>query len=116
MITNQRQYALAKAEASRFEDALAKEKAKGPRKGVHPRIHQAKLDGLQSQLDELNAEVNEFEALSSPDTTCEFTVTSVLDLSTVLIQAQAGPIRSWFGPRKSPSGGDCRNSSCSTSH
>jgi DNA-binding XRE family transcriptional regulator len=88
MITNQRQYALAKAEASRFEDALAKEKAKGPRKGVHPRIHQAKLHGLQSQLDELNAEVNEFEALSSPDTPCEFTVTSVLDLSTVLIQAR----------------------------
>ena len=88
MITNQRQYVLAKAEVSRFEEALAKEKAKGPRKGVHPRIHQAKLDGLQSQLDELNAEINEFDALSSPDTPCEFTVTSVRDLSRVLIQAR----------------------------
>lgn len=68
MIINQRQYALAKAAASRFEEALAKEKAKRPRKVVHPRIHRAKLDGLQSQLDELNAEISEFEALSSPDT------------------------------------------------
>lgn len=88
MITNQRQYAVAKAEASRFEEALAREKSKGPGRGVHPRVHQAKLDGIQSQLDELNAELSEFEALSSPDTPCEFTLTSVLDLSTVLIHAR----------------------------
>ena len=88
MITNQRQYKLAKAEAHRFEEALEKAKAKGPRKGVHPRIHQAKLDGLKSQLDELEDEIAEFDALSSPDAPSEFTVTSVLDLTKVLIQAR----------------------------
>ena len=88
MITNQRQYKLAKAEAQRFEEALEKATAKGPRKGVHPRIHQAKLEGLKSQLEELEGEIAEFEALSSPEARSEFTVTSVLDLTKVLIQAR----------------------------
>jgi hypothetical protein len=34
-----------------------------PAKGVHPLLREAELDGMQSQLDDLNEQLAEYEAL-----------------------------------------------------
>jgi hypothetical protein len=41
VITNERQYPIANAEARKFEQAVAAARATGPSPGVHPRVHEA---------------------------------------------------------------------------
>jgi transcriptional regulator with XRE-family HTH domain/Zn-dependent peptidase ImmA (M78 family) len=65
MIKNERQYRVTKAQARKFEEALARLSAAPPDERVHSRIRQAQLDGVRSQLDQLRAELAEYEALSS---------------------------------------------------
>ena len=57
MITNERQHRITKAEIKRFEHALARAEEEAPAAGVHPRLHQAMIDGLASQLDDLREEL-----------------------------------------------------------
>jgi ribosome-binding protein aMBF1 (putative translation factor) len=66
MIKNERQYRITKAQADKFEQALAKLKAH-PKEGdqMHPLLRQAQIDALQSQLDDLHSELEEYEALKS---------------------------------------------------
>lgn len=66
MIKNERQYRITKAQADKFGQALAKLKAH-PKQGdqMHPLLRQAQIDALQSQLDDLHAELQEYEALKS---------------------------------------------------
>jgi ribosome-binding protein aMBF1 (putative translation factor) len=66
MIKNERQYRITKAQADKFGQALAKLKAH-PKEGdqMHPLLRQAQIDALQSQLDDLHAELQEYEALKS---------------------------------------------------
>ena len=59
MITNQRQYLNTQAQAERFRQALAAPDAEG----LHPRAAKAMRDGLRSQLDDLEAELAEYDAL-----------------------------------------------------
>jgi DNA-binding Xre family transcriptional regulator len=59
MITNERQYAITKAQAARFRDALA---AAVPQ-GMHPKALKAMREGAQSQLDELEQQLADYEAL-----------------------------------------------------
>jgi HTH-type transcriptional regulator/antitoxin HigA len=59
MITNQRQYLNTQAQAERFRQALAAPDAKG----LHPRAAKAMRDGLRSQLDDLETELAEYDAL-----------------------------------------------------
>ena len=56
MITNQRQYLSTQAQATRFREALA-----APERGLHPKAAKAMRDGLRSQLDDLEAELAEYE-------------------------------------------------------
>src|SRR5437868_9838530 len=66
MIKNERQYRITKAQADKFGQALAKLKAH-PKEGdqMHPLLRQAQIDALQSQLDDLHSELEEYEALKS---------------------------------------------------
>lgn len=65
MITNERQYRIAKAEARKFERAIAAARESEPRPGVHPRIHQAMTESLESELDILREQLAHYEALKS---------------------------------------------------
>ncbi len=65
MIKNERQYRVTKAQARKFEDALARLSAAAPDERIHPRIRQAQLDAVRSQLEQLRSELAEYEALRS---------------------------------------------------
>lgn len=85
MITNERQYRITKAEAKRFEEALAgAEKASA---SVHPRIQQAMREGLESQLQELRDQLTEYEALRSGRVTV-LEIDSLRELPEALIRAR----------------------------
>lgn len=62
MIKNDRQYRITKAQAEEFEQALASLNA-APAPGLSPLIRKAQLDATRSQLDELNCELAEYDAL-----------------------------------------------------
>ena len=64
MIKNEREYRITKAQAKKFEQALAqlsKERSIG--KGMHPRLAKAQKDALQSQLDSLTKQIKDYERL-----------------------------------------------------
>lgn len=63
MITNERQYRITKAQAARFEAALASLQQQAPDPAKHPRLRQAELDAVRGQLDDLRAQLSEYEAL-----------------------------------------------------
>lgn len=59
MITNQRQYLNTQAQAERFRQALRAPVAAGQ----HPKAARATRDGLRSQLEDLEAELAQYDAL-----------------------------------------------------
>lgn len=63
MIKNERQYRITKTQADKFEQALLTLDEQGSAKDVHPLLHQAQLDALQSQRENLRQELAEYEAL-----------------------------------------------------
>lgn len=63
MIANERQYRIAKAELRRFEEAIEAQQTSAPSEGVHPRIHEAIGASLQSEADELRAQIKRYEDL-----------------------------------------------------
>lgn len=65
MITNERQYRIAKSEARRFEEAIAAARERGPGTDVHPRIHQAMIESLESELTVLRGQIKRYEALKA---------------------------------------------------
>ena len=65
MITNQRQYLVAQSQAERFRQALAAPDAQG----LHPKAARAMRAGLRSQLDDIEAELAEYDALSQGQVT-----------------------------------------------
>jgi hypothetical protein len=66
MIKNERQYRITNAEAEKFQRTLAELMADTEDKAqVHPRLVQAELQALQSQLDDLLGEIKEYEDLKS---------------------------------------------------
>jgi transcriptional regulator with XRE-family HTH domain len=88
MITNERQYRITKAETDRFEHTLKELRAQGDqREGVHPLLVQAERDALRSQLDDLTAELREYEALKAGDVSI-IKIDSFSDLAEGLIKAR----------------------------
>lgn len=85
MITSERQYRITKAEAQRFEQALAHAEQQGAH--LHPRLRQAMRDGLESQLEELREQLAEYEALRSGQVTV-LALRSLVDLPDTLIRAR----------------------------
>jgi transcriptional regulator with XRE-family HTH domain/Zn-dependent peptidase ImmA (M78 family) len=66
MIKNDRQYRITKAEAEKFASALAQFISYSDKdEQMHPVYRQAQIDALQSQLDDLHTQIEEYEALKS---------------------------------------------------
>ena len=87
MITNERQYRITNAELKRFEEALAERTAAGPSPNVHPRIHQAMLDAMASERDELRAQLDRYDDLRS-GRIAQRTLNSWRELPIALIEAR----------------------------
>jgi DNA-binding transcriptional regulator YiaG len=87
VITNERQYRITNAELKRFEEALAAQAAAGPSPDVHPRIHQAMLDAMASERDELRAQLARYDDLRS-GRVAERTLNSWRELPIALIEAR----------------------------
>lgn len=60
MITNEQQYLLTKRWAGRFRKEL-KRLSRVHRADIHPRIAKAMCEGVQSQLDDLETQLKEYE-------------------------------------------------------
>lgn len=63
MITNERQYRIAKSEARKFEQSIAAARETEPSPDVHPRLHSAMIEALESELEILREHVDRYEAL-----------------------------------------------------
>jgi transcriptional regulator with XRE-family HTH domain len=63
MITNDRQRRITAAQIRRFEQAAERAQASGPTDDLDPRLHKAMIAGIESQLDDLRTELEEYEAL-----------------------------------------------------
>jgi DNA-binding transcriptional regulator YiaG len=87
VITNERQYRITNAELKRFEEALAERTAAGPGLDVHPRIHQAMLDAMASERDELRAQLERYDDLRS-GRVAQRTLNSLRELPIALIEAR----------------------------
>lgn len=87
MITNERQYRIAKAELKRFEEAVAKNSEGNAGEDIHPRIRAAMDDALESEADELRRQLGEYEALREGRIQSR-TLESLSELPTALIQAR----------------------------
>jgi len=83
MITNQRQYLVAQGQAERFRQAIAAPVAKG----LHPKAVKAMTAGLRSQLDDVEAELAEYDALSQGQVT-ELEAESIVGIGPALIKAR----------------------------
>lgn len=66
MIKNERQYRITRAQADLFEQALQQLREQPTQNGeMHPLLRQAQEDALRSQLADLTAELEEYDALRS---------------------------------------------------
>ena len=80
MITNERQYNITRVQADRFQHAVD-EFNTHPRDGVHPLLVKAERDALESQLEDLRAEIDEYERLKSADTSVISAASSIGNIS-----------------------------------
>jgi ribosome-binding protein aMBF1 (putative translation factor) len=71
MIKNDRQYKITRAQLEKFEQALAKLEAGSAAAGLHPRLRRAQEDALHSQIEELRAQLTEYDALRSGEITLD---------------------------------------------
>jgi DNA-binding Xre family transcriptional regulator len=65
VITNERQYRITKSEARKFEQAIAAARGREPGADVDPRIHQAMIESLESELAILRDDLDRYEALKA---------------------------------------------------
>ena len=87
MITNDRQYKIAKSQIQDFQQALSDLLASPVPENVHPKIFEAHKGAVESQLQELISQVNEYETLK----TGKVVITEVKDLQElplILIKAR----------------------------
>lgn len=91
MITNERQYAITKAKAEQIERALANSGKPGA-KPLHPRALKAMREGIESQLQDLQEELAEYEKLQGGGVT-SIVANSILELTVALVKARI--VRNW---------------------
>lgn len=87
MIKNDRQYAITKAQATELAREIEKARARPVPQGVDPSLHEAALDAMKEQLEDMNEEITEYEALRE-GTTRVVEIRSLDDLPRALIQAR----------------------------
>ena len=95
MITNERQFAITKAQVERFEQTPA-EGLREPGKSLHPRALRAMRESTESQLQVLREELSEYEKLRDGSVTT-IVGNSILDLAVSLIKASI--VRNWTTER-----------------
>jgi hypothetical protein len=57
------EYRLTKIEAEKFEKAIASARVRSPNADVDPRVHQATIEGLESELAVLRDQLDDYERL-----------------------------------------------------
>ncbi len=88
MIKNEQQYRITKNQVDRFSRTLANlKKQPAEAKDVHPLIAKAQEDALQSQLADLEEQLQEYEALKAGYFDLD-ALNTVAELPTVLIKAR----------------------------
>lgn len=87
MITDERQYRIASAEARKFEEATAAARTRDPNPDTHPRIHKAMIESLESELAVLRGDIDRYEALKSGKIR-QRRVRSLRELPVLLIEAR----------------------------
>lgn len=93
MILNERQYLITRTKIKEFESAIAELSNQTPSDDLNEQIlDQATLDGLESQLEEMREEVEEYERLKVGEIE-NLTIDSYSQLPSALIQARI--IRGW---------------------
>jgi ribosome-binding protein aMBF1 (putative translation factor) len=88
MIKNERQYRLTKTQAEKFVRALEQLSTRSAQTAaVHPLLRKAEEDALRSQLADLDAEMQEYDALRTGKRTV-LRISSLDELARALIQAR----------------------------
>jgi len=87
LIKNDKQYRISKAQARRFEDALAELGRQKRPANITPRLWQAQRAAAESQLQDLRNQVQAYERLHSQKDTV-LTLDAVEDLPKTLIRAR----------------------------
>jgi ribosome-binding protein aMBF1 (putative translation factor) len=87
VIKNERQHRITKAHAEKFRAALSELVATPRPKHVHPKLWEAQKAGLKSQLQDLEAELHEYETLKAGGPKI-LELDSLEGLPKVLIQAR----------------------------
>jgi ribosome-binding protein aMBF1 (putative translation factor) len=87
VITNERQYAITRAEFRRFEKATEEQRQQEPAEGIDPRIAEAMVDALASQAETLREEIQRYESLREGRVTRR-ELGSLRDLPIALIEAR----------------------------
>jgi uncharacterized protein YceH (UPF0502 family) len=64
-IGSDHEYRLTKLEARKFEQAIASARKRSPSSDVHPRIHEATIEALESELAVLREQLDSYEALNA---------------------------------------------------
>ena len=85
MIQNEREYKITKAQADKFTEALAAFEANPPE--GHPKMRKAYKDAMTSQLEELQDQLSDYDALKLGQTNT-LAIASLDELPRVLIQAR----------------------------
>ena len=87
MIKNEKQYRITKAQARRFEDALADLARQERPSNIAPRLWQAQRAAADSQLQELQEQIDAYQLLHMGKSK-EFVLEAVEDLPKTLIRAR----------------------------
>jgi transcriptional regulator with XRE-family HTH domain/Zn-dependent peptidase ImmA (M78 family) len=87
MIRNERQYRITRAQAAHFVSALQSLEGEAERSEVHPTLLRAQRDALQSQLDDLECDLREYEALRRGEFEFE-QLGAIMNLPRLLISAR----------------------------
>ncbi len=87
MIKNEKQYRITKAQARRFTEALAELSRQERPSNISPRLWQAQRDTAESQLQELQEQIDAYESLHMGKSK-ELLLAAVEDLPKTLIRAR----------------------------
>jgi ribosome-binding protein aMBF1 (putative translation factor) len=87
VITNERQYAITRADLQRFEQAATEQQERAPAPGIDPRIGEAMVDSLKGQAETLRDEIKRYEDLRD-GRIGQRELGSLRDFPTALIEAR----------------------------
>lgn len=65
-IRSAHEYRLTKIQAEKFEQAIALARERSPSSDVDPRVHEAAIEALESELAVLREQLATYEALKAP--------------------------------------------------